>query len=89
MCFCPLSSTSHSSQHTPPTKNGMKSQLPPFCPPPLTEKREEKLPTPPLFFAHLDFEINAPPPGAFGTISTLKMSHMLEILISGLVLIVN
>ena len=45
---------------------------------------------PPLFhpFHHLDFEINSPP-GASGTISTLKMSQMVEILISDLVPIVN
>ena len=39
-------------------------------------------------FPHLDFEITFLP-GASGTISTLKMSQMMEILISDLVLIVN
>ena len=70
----------------PPTKNGIKSQLPPFLFPP--EKWEKKLL--PSFHAspHLDFEINFPP-GASGTISTLKMSQMVEILTSNLVLIVN
>ena len=44
---------------------------------------------PPLFILpHPDFEINFPP-GASGTISTLKMSQMVEILISDLVLIIN
>ena len=38
---------------------------------------------------YLDFENNSPPPGASRTISTLKMSQMVEILISDLVLIVN
>ena len=44
----------------------------------------------PLFssYPHQDIEINSPP-GASGTISTLKMSEMVEILISDLVLIVN
>ena len=39
-------------------------------------------------FPYLDFENNSPP-GASRTISTLKMSQMVEILISDLVLIVN
>ena len=69
----------------PPTKNGMKvSCLPLFAP-----QRNEKKNLPPLFILpHPDFEINFPP-GASGTISTLKMSQMVEILISDLVLIIN
>ena len=72
-----------------PTKNGIKSQLPlpppPFVPP---EKLEKKLPPSFLPSPHLDFEINFPP-GTFRTISTLKMSQMVQVLISDLVLIVN
>ena len=70
----------------PPTKNGIKSQLPPFFIP-HREMRKKFSPTfhPP---PHLDFEINSPP-GASRTISTLKMSQMVEILISNLVIIVN
>ena len=71
----------------PPTKNGTKSQLPPLLPPPPREMRKK---ISHLFssFPHLDFEINFPP-GASRTIFTLKMSQMVEILISDLVLIVN
>ena len=69
----------------PLTKNGVKSQLPPFLPPP--QRNEKKIP-PFSPFPHLDFEINSPP-GASRIISTLKMSQMVEILILDLVLIVN
>ena len=69
-----------------PTTNGIKSQSPPLFVPP----REMGKKFSPSFHPspHLDFEINSPP-GASGTISTLKMSQMVEILISDLVLIVN
>ena len=65
-----------------PTKNGIKIQLPP----PENEKKNFS----PLFSSYLyqDFEINFLP-GASGTISTLRMSQMVEILISDLVLIAN
>ena len=77
-----------SGQHTfSPTKNGIQIQLfPPFCSP---RRNGERIP--PFFHPspHLHFEIDFPSPGASGTISTLKMSQMVEILISDLVLIVN
>ena len=58
----------------PSTKSGIKSQL-------LLEKWEKKSP-PSCHPSHrLDFETNFPP-GASGTISTLKMSQMMEILLS-------
>ena len=47
-------------------------------------KKIPPLPLPP----HLDFQVNFPP-GASGHISTLKMSQMVEILLSDLVIIVN
>ena len=76
----------------PPTKNGIKSQLPPLPPPlfVLPPQRNEKNNFPPLFIPppHLDFEVNFPP-GASQHISTLKMSQMVELLLSDLVLIVN
>ena len=75
-----------------------------FTPPPSSLKMEEKVSYPLLFVPsremrknffssfhpspHLDFEINSPL-GASRTISTLKMSQTVEILISHLVLIVN
>ena len=61
--------------------------LPPASPP---TKNEIKSQFPPTFYPcpHLDFEINFLP-GASGTICTLKMSQMVDILISDLVLIVN
>ena len=70
----------------PTSKNETKSQLPPF----FVRPREMRKKFSPSFypFPHLDFEINFSP-GAFGIISTLKMSQMVEILISDLVLIVN
>ena len=68
----------------PPTKNGITSQLPPLFVPP----REMRKKFPPSFHPspHLNFEINFPPGGS-ETISTLKMSQMVEIFISDLVLI--
>ena len=69
-----------------PTKTGTKSQWPPL----FVHPREMRKKIFPLFssYPHLDIEINFPP-GASGTISTLKMSEMVEILISDLELIVN
>ena len=71
----------------PPLKNGIKSQLRPFLFPP--EKWKKKKKSSPLFssFSHLDFEINSSP-GASGTISALKMSQMVEILIQYLHIII-
>ena len=94
-----LSPVMHSGQHTPPTlplphpllKWNKKSVAPPYC---SLQRNEKKIPPPPphppLFssFPHLDFEINFPP-GASGTTSTFKMSQMVEILISHLLLIVK
>ena len=67
-----------------PAKNGIKF-LPLVVPP-----REMRKKSPPSFRPppHLDFEINFLL-AASGTISTLKISQMVEILISDLVLIVN
>ena len=77
----------HSGKHTfSPTKNGIKCQIPSLF---VLPRKMKKIP-PPSFrpSPHLDFEINFLP-GSSGTISTLKMSQMLEILILHLVLNVN
>ena len=60
-------------------------------PPPLFVPLREMRKKIPLSFhpsPHLDFEVDFLP-GAFRTISTFKMSQIVEILISDLVLIVN
>ena len=78
----------HSDQHAfSPIENRIKSQLPlsfGFL------QRNEKKNFPSSFHPspHLDFEINFSP-GSSETISTLKMSQVVEILISDLVFIVN
>ena len=88
--FCKICSFTplqlHSGQHTfSPTKNGMEIQLPPF----LSSQRNEKKILPSFHPSpHLHFEINFSA-GASATISVLKMTQMVEILISDLVLIVN
>ena len=68
----------------PPLKMEQKVSCPPFFPHREMTKNSSLFSSPP----HLDFEANFPP-GASGTISTLKMSQMVEILLSDLVLIVN
>ena len=62
------------------TKNGAKK-----CP---SQRNEKKISSLFSSFPHLDFEVNLPP-DASGHISTLKMSRMVEILLSDLLLIVN